>query len=256
MHRHTAARFLSHVLARAFAIALVAALAGCAATPAGWTRAEADVLLLGEQHDAAEHQRIERDTVEVLAGRGLLAALALEMADQGRSTAGLAPNASEPQVREALAWNDKAWPWAAYGPAVMAAVRAGVPVLGANLPRSQMREAMEEARLDALLPPAALQRQRDAIREGHCGLMPEAQLGPMARIQIARDRAMAQTLAGAARPGRTVVLISGGGHADPQIGVPQHLPRSLSVKPLVLPAVATGKDYCAELRRQMPPAQP
>ena len=43
----------------------------------------ADALLLGEQHDAAEHQAIERETVEALAARGRLAALAIEMAEEG-----------------------------------------------------------------------------------------------------------------------------------------------------------------------------
>src|SRR6478609_3129918 len=86
-----------------------------------------DALLLGEQHDASEHQVIERETVEALAGRGQLATLAIEMAEQGNSTAHLPADASEAQVQAALSWDDKGWPWAAYGPAVMAAVRAGVP---------------------------------------------------------------------------------------------------------------------------------
>ena len=47
------------------------------------------VLLLGEQHDAANHQRLQRETVQALASRSQLAALALEMAESGTSTAGL-----------------------------------------------------------------------------------------------------------------------------------------------------------------------
>ena len=99
------------------------------------TLGPADVLLLGEQHDAKQHQQIHQQVIALLAQRGLLAAVALEMADVGVTTAGLHPSSTEQQTQSALKWNDKGWPWAAYGPAVMSAVRAGVPVLGANLPR-------------------------------------------------------------------------------------------------------------------------
>ena len=37
----------------------------------------ADVLLIGEQHDAPEHQQLQRQVVEWLAARGELAALAV-----------------------------------------------------------------------------------------------------------------------------------------------------------------------------------
>jgi hypothetical protein len=101
-----------------------------------------DAILLGEQHDAPDHQRVHRDVVVALAKSGQLAALTLEMADQGRSTQGLDMAASEDTVKVALAWSNTAWPWEAYSPAVMAAVRAGVPVLGANLPLAQMSARM------------------------------------------------------------------------------------------------------------------
>lgn len=229
------------------ATATLALLLGCAAgLPA------VDVLLLGEQHDAPAHQQRHRDAVQSLAAEGRLAALALEMAEQGGTTAGLPRDADESAVRAALHWNEQAWPWIAYGPAVMAAVRAGVPVLGANLPRDRMRPAMANAALDALLVPQALQQQREAIREGHCGLLPESQMAPMTRIQIARDQAMAATLASAAVRGKTVVLLAGGGHVDEALGVPVHLPRTVSSKSIRWPSgEAPKKDYCEEMRRQM-----
>jgi uncharacterized iron-regulated protein len=210
-----------------------------------------DVLLLGEQHDARAHQELQRRVVESLAARGRLAGLALEMAEQGTSTAGLGADAPEQAVRGALRWDEAGWPWARYGPSVMAAVRSGAPVVGANLPRAQLRPVMGDAGLDGLLPATALQAQQGAIRAGHCGLLPETRIMPMARVQIARDRAMAQALARAVVPGKTVVLIAGAGHVDPQLGVPQHLPAGLRVQPEQLPRQPTGKDYCEEMRRQM-----
>lgn len=220
----------------------------------------ADAILLGEQHDAPEHQRVQREVVQTLAARGQLAALALEMAEQGHATHGLPADASETQVRAALQWNDDTWSWRAYGPAVMAAVRAGVPVLGANLPRAQMRERMADARLDDRLPPDAWQAQKAAVRIGHCDLLPPGQITPMTRIQIARDLAMAATLQAAAVPGRSVVLLAGSGHVD------RHLPAGFNARTIRLgtepreaaehfdaawpAAAAPVRDYCVELKRQ------
>ena len=58
-----------------------------------------DVLLLGEQHDAKEHQQIHSNVIALLAQRGLLAAVALEMADAGATTAGLHPSSNEQQTQ-------------------------------------------------------------------------------------------------------------------------------------------------------------
>ena len=190
----------------------------------------ADVILLGEQHDAPAHHRLERATVQWLAARGALAALVLEMAEQGHDTRALPRSASAAQVREALAWDDHGWPWADYGPVAMAAVRAGVPVLGGNLPRAQMRAAMADASLDGQVPPAVLAEQQRRIRLAHCDLLPAAQIGPMTRVQIARDLAMAHTLMQARQSGRTVLLVAGNGHVQRGLGVPLHLPPALRLK--------------------------
>ncbi len=193
-----------------------------------------DVLLLGERHDAPEHHRLEQLAVEALAARGQLAALALEMAEQGHTTAELPRDASEAAVMAALDWNEAGWPWPPYQPAVMAAVRAGVPVLGANLPRTNMRAVMADARLDALLHPMALAEQQEAIREGHCQLLPENQIMPMTRIQLARDAAMARTVESQLVPGRTVLLIAGGGHVRRDLGVPLHLTPNIASKVVLM----------------------
>ncbi len=216
---------------------LCTGLAGCAALEPAPLPARArqalehtDILLLGEQHDAPEHQALARDTVQWLARRGDLAALVMEMAERGRSTAGLAPDASEGAVQSALRWSDAAWPWASYGPVAMAAVRAGVPVLGGNLPRKDLSATTANTALDARLPPDAWQRQQGAVREGHCGLLPEKMLPGMVRVQIARDISLAQTAAEAHRPGQVVLLVAGNGHVLRSLGVPLHLPANLRSK--------------------------
>ena len=214
-----------------------------AVTPAQWPETLArllptDALVLGEQHDAPEHQALQRTTVEWLARRGALAALVLEMAERGHSTQGLPADASEADVRNALHWNDAAWPWRAYGPVVMAAVRAGAVVHGGNLPRSQMRATMAEPHWEQHLPPQALQRQFTALRDGHCGLLPEAQIAPMARIQIARDASLAAVTRAVRQQGRTVLLVTGNGHALRSLGVPTHWGT-----PEAAPTASQGKKW-------------
>lgn len=227
-------------------------LAGCLATaPMSPDSFAADALLVGEQHDADEHREATQQWVAGLASRGVLGALAVEMAERGNSTEGLPADASEAQVRQALGWDTQAWPWPRYGSIVMAAVRAGAPVFGANLPRAQQRRVMDNPVFDTLLSAPGLAAQQQAIRAGHCNLLPEHQIPALARIQIARDQSMAFVVAGAAAPGKTVVLLAGAGHVHPALGVPRHLPAKLSARSLVLPARDLGKDNCEELRKQM-----
>lgn len=259
-------------------------LAGCATPPAAMSPSAvseltqramallpADVLLLGEQHDAAAHRQLQRALVQALAGRDRLAALALEMSERGTSTAALPRQATEAQVQEALKWRAANWPWAVYAPVVMAAVQAGVPVLGANLPRASIPEAMKTIAYDDHFKKALWQKQQENIRESHCKLLPASQIVPMTRVQIARDATMAQAATAARQPGKTVLLIAGNSHVDRELGVPTHFAPGLTYKSVVLspqrpvavaaqatpadavlttPALAP-KDHCADLRRQM-----
>ena len=278
------ALFARTVLSVLFPIVLVSGCAGLAEAPllrplsddiSLATAARIDpllpteVLLIGEQHDAPQHQQIEQQVIALLAARGLLAAVALEMADAGVSTANLKPSSTEQQVKSALKWHDKGWPWEAYGPAVMTAVRAGVLVLGANLPRAQMQASMADSKLDGQLPGPALKAQQQLIRIGHCNLLPESQITPMTRVQIAKDIRMANVLSQTVLPGKTVVMLSGSGHADRKLGIPQHLGSSISNKAVRLLAgkvdaenaeafdsiwttpALPEKDYCADFKKQI-----
>lgn len=228
------------------------------------------LVLLGEQHDADDHQRLAQSLVARLAQKGALAGVVLEMVDRGRDTRGLPAGSNEDTVRERLAWNDRGWPWDRYGPVVMTAVHSGIPVAGGNLPRAAMGAAMRDASLDALLEGAAREQLAVEIREGHCGLMPESRIPAMTRIQIARDRSMAETLASLAEPSRHVLLLAGGQHVRRSLGVPRQLPAALSdqARVIYMQAGQTGpspsdvdhvwqsaalpaRDHCAELRQQM-----
>jgi uncharacterized iron-regulated protein len=198
---------------------LLSLAAGCA-TPAPPPR----LLVFGEQHDQPDQQRQVAESVQQLAAAGRLAAVVLEMAERGRDTRALPRDASEATAREALAWSG--WPWEAYAAVVMNAVHAGVPVLGGNQPRAELRAAMADPSLDAQVPAAVREQLAEAVRSGHCNLLPASQEPGMVRVQIARDRAIAATvqsaLAGAA-PGQQVLLLTGAQHASRDRGVPLHL---------------------------------
>lgn len=233
-------------------------------------------LLLGELHDAPDHPPLQAAVLQALAADGVLAALVLEMAERGNSTRNLPPTANEDDVRRALAWQDSAWPWSRYRQPVMAAIRAGAPVFGGNLPRDGMRSAMNDAALESRLAAEALAALRERIREGHCHLLPEQHIPGMVRVQIARDVSMAQTIASVWQPGRTAVLLCGNEHARQDLGVAIHLdqlpppwPASAGKVQSVLmgpagknTAPASGTrwqtarqpptDHCAELRKQLP----
>lgn len=243
-------------------------LAGQGAGSAGVT---ARLLIFGEQHDQPDQQRQVAAAVKTLAERGQLAALVLEMADAPYNTATLPREAGDAQVREALQW--KGWPWEAYAEVVMNAVRAGVPVWGGNLPRGEMRAAMADASLDARIDAAERETLAEAVRSGHCNLLPQAQEPGMVRIQIARDRSMAAVTAAALRQaasGQTVLLLAGAQHASRDRGVPLHLQRDARLPAADMhvvifgddaaglkadeqrPAVHTPQpDHCAALREQL-----
>lgn len=261
----------THRLPRAAAAAssLSLVLALLAAPPAA--RAQS-AWLFGERHDQPDHQRQTAEAVRQLASEKRLHAVVLEMAERGGDTAALPRGASEAEARAALRWNEEAWPWKSYREVVMNAVAAGVPVYGGNLPRARLHEAMREPAWDAAVPPVAHARLIEAVREGHCDLLPESQLAPMVRMQLARDRSLAEALAGAARgagPQAVVLMLSGSVHASRATGVPLQLPAvapQLSVRSIAFasgagreapgfdearPAQSTPSiDHCAELRRR------
>ena len=231
----------------------------------------AELILLGEQHDAPEHQELARLSVETLASKQALAALVLEMADAGVSTEGMPIESSEAAVRARLKWNDAGWPWSRYGPIVMQAVRAGVPVVGSNLPRSAMAAVMADDSWDNKVPSTVLAGHRERMIQGHCGLLPESQVPAMARIQVARDERMAQTASTWMRSGKSVLLLAGAEHVKKDRGIPLLLDAKSKGKMIVVwmqaavavkkdPALADldwqtppvpFKDYCADMKKSM-----
>lgn len=196
-------------------------------------------LLLGESHDNADHHRLQARMVRDMAARGQKRALAFEMIEADRQPAIDAYLKSHPAsaggLGEAVDWAKRGWPdYDLYKPIFQAGLDGGWSIVGANLPKSLSKpagqpgglEKDEEKRLglDKPLPDPVLSELRQNLIDGHCGLLPEAALPVMIRLQIAWDGQMAnRMIETAARDG--AVLIAGAEHVRTDRAVPLHLAR-------------------------------
>lgn len=212
--------------------------------------AGADALLLGEQHDNPDHHRMQAQIARELAARGRRLIVAFEMIDNGQQPTLDGFLAGRPRdaaaLGDLLGWEQSGWPdWAQYRPIADAALAQqnppARPIRSANLPiatvRDIARNGLTAKDLDAALAetlqraaardPAVLAAHGEAIRDSHCGMLPDRALAPFALAQYARDSVMADSMAAANRddPGALVLLIAGNGHARRDVGVPLHLAR-------------------------------
>ena len=216
-----------------------------------------DFLLLGEIHDHPLHHRLRARWLEELAGQGRFV-LAIEQLDADRQPAldearraaerardaaggaegsvtgrgaGGQQSADEAlRLARAAGFDFRGWHWPFYAPYVELALRRGLPLAAVNLSNEQTRRiARGEAHpLAGAQPPGWSAAERDAmaaeIRDGHCGMLPEPAIAPMAAAQVARDAQMARALVDARRAsGLPVVLLAGNGHVRADLGVPRHL---------------------------------
>lgn len=219
---------------RLIAVLLPLVLLGCAHDD---PTAPADVLLLGEKHDNGEGHRMRAEALRERVEAGWRPAIAMEQFDrehQGALDVAMRECSDADCVVARASPGKSSWNWAFYTPVIALAMEYKLPLLAANLSRGDAGKVIKDGIASALdageisrygldkpLPAAVLSAQVDEVRTGHCGMLPEAMLEPMARAQIARDVVMADTL----RPfaSRGVVLIAGNGHVRRDIAVPYWL---------------------------------
>lgn len=231
-------------------------------------------VIVGEQHDNADHHALQLWLLRSMAQVRPQGSLLLEMLNPDQQ-----PRVDEVQravagqrlpdnLPDALAWQ-AGWDWSLYGPLVSFALRQPYPLLAANLDRQELRAVYAKApvlvgeRSKARSVTEALAAQ---IRDSHCGQLPESQVPAMLAVQQQRDRRMAERLLAAPAP---ALLLAGAFHGRRDLGVPLHLvdlDRKQEVAVLILAeqghqVAATSadyvwytppqpaKDYCAQLRR-------
>lgn len=268
--------------------ALCLALAACATQQSGSIPDAAIVepaprlLLLGEVHDNAEGHRLRFEHLRARADGDAPVAIAMEQFDrehQDELDAAMASCADAACVIAAAAPGKSSWNWEYYAPVVQYALDHDLPLVAANLSRAEAPavakggfeaalspELREAYHLDQPLPEALLAAQVQAVRDGHCNMLPESMLEPMARAQIARDVVMAEAMLGAlpsdAAPGAAagvVFLLAGNGHVNRDIGAPYWLIARGTGEQLVATGYVEEGDDDAHARfdtvHQVPPAE-
>lgn len=203
---------------------------------------DARVLILGERHDNPDHHALQAWATEGVVAQGRRPAVVYEMMETDEQAAIDAWRAGNPadasSLGAALDWQESGWPeWPLYAPMADVALAAGLPILAGNLPQETVRTLARNGlpALDAELAwdlglleadaPAVLAGLTEDVRAGHCDLMPEAMLAPMATVQRARDAMMARRVVEGLEHPETdmAILITGNGHAREDRGVPHRL---------------------------------
>ena len=189
----------------------------------------AQIVILGEVHDNAEHHRNQARAVAALKPAAMVFEMltpeqAARATDEARTgAAGLA---------SAVGWVDSGWPdFAMYWPIFAAAPEARI--YGAGVPRDRARAVFETpladvfgseaARfgLDQALPPDFQAALEDEQRLAHCDALPVALLPGMVAAQRLRDGELARAaLTALAETGGPVAVITGSGHARTDRGAP------------------------------------
>lgn len=201
-----------------------------------WMRAD-HVVLLGEVHDNPDGHAQRLALLKTALSSGWRPALVMEMFDRERQAELDAARQYCKMDAACIARQagGEGWDWALYQPLLALAQQYQLPLIAGNLSRADARKIMKNGyaavldeatrqryRLDQPLPAALEDRQRQALDQGHCGMLPAKAMPAMVRAQVARDVVLADTLLQHRSQG--AVLIAGNGHVGRAMGVPRWLP--------------------------------
>jgi uncharacterized iron-regulated protein len=192
-------------------------------------------VLIGEQHDHADHHRLQALILKGLA-KTPIESVAFEMLNEDvRAGVPLATDVA--LFEQATNWAKSGWPdFKLYRPIFDVIFKHGLRIEVAHPNRDTLRSVFtdgltpwppEQIKRLALDRPidAQLQTSLEAqIRKEHCGYAPEKIVKPMALAQNVKDAWMARALVDAAGDGARA-LIAGNGHIRRDRGVPLYLAR-------------------------------
>ncbi|MEP1767838.1 MAG: ChaN family lipoprotein [Sulfitobacter sp.] len=196
---------------------------------------QADIVILGEIHDNAEHHLGQAALMAQLKPK----AVVFEMLSPAQAdTFNRNPRDDLDAAALAMAWASSGWPaFDLYRP-VFGAL-GDTPVVGAAAPRPQVRAASTDGAAATFGPKAALfgldqplpkdqLAQRSAMQfDAHCGAMPLEMMGGMVEAQRLRDAWFSKSALDALRTfGAPVVVIAGNGHARRDWGMPAAIARA------------------------------
>lgn len=238
-------------------------LVACASVPPlpPALRFDRPVVLLGEVHDNAEQHALRLRAFHALLATGARPALALEQFDRERQPEidRLLAQRPRPTAADLVAMaGGSGWRWAHYLPFVALAIQHQLPVIAANVSRSDARAVMRDGLaahgFDATVPDDVLAALAKQIEASHCGALDATTARRMALAQVARDQFMARVLE--AHAGRGVLLLAGNGHVRTDSGVPRWLSADLRRRSLAVGMLEEGDTTAAFDRRVFTAPQP
>jgi uncharacterized iron-regulated protein len=197
--------------------------------------ATAEFVLLGENHDDAEHHRLQARLITAIEPL----AVGFEMLDHEDPLDAEDPAA----LAAAVGWEDTGWPpFALYAPVFEATFEVGARIVAAHPTRDEVERVMSGG-FEALSAEATagLALDRPLPEDERAELVAELSashpvsaevLEKLVRAQILKDAWMARALGMAARP---AVLIAGGGHTRTDRGVPHYLDGEVRAVRFVVP---------------------
>lgn len=243
-------------LMQAMAAVPVGLLAGCTTAGAAGEPAQRlqaalaaqPLVLLGEVHDNARQHRLRADALAGWLARGARPALLMEQFDRERQAAldaAMATPGAQADAVIAAGWppGRAGWDWTFYRPFVALALQYRLPLVAANVSRTDTRRivsgGLAAAGFDPQVPPDIAQAQAGAIVASHCGQVDEPLARQMMLAQVARDQFMARQLVAHAAGG--AVLLAGNGHVRRDIGVPRWLPPEWQPRSMAIGLLEEGE---------------
>lgn len=209
--------------------------------------ARADIVLVGERHDQARHHQAQLALLQALQAQRPWAGVALEMvpttAQASFSEAQQAlygqPLPAAARLSAAVKWPPE-WDWQAYYGIVSWLLGQQIPMVGANLDRTEIQTIMRGAQpLHGRVSTAESVKTQlaDLMTGDHA--MPAERLDAMVQAQLFKDRRMAQTLVQSRKP---VALLAGNVHVSKQMGIPLHLQDLGSRRYVSIILLPSGQD--------------
>lgn len=200
---------------------------------------DADIVLLGEIHDNADHHRLQAEML-IWAAAGepgvVFEMIGPEQADALEAWQAQ-PEPDPEELGPAVGWAERGWPdWSIYLPIAESAVEAGLPLFPGAPAHGMFQRVVREGLADALtgeqaaglgldsdLPTAARRALEERLERAHCGIDGHIPLERMVDAQRLRDASMARALVDVHDRRGGAILIAGNGHVHRGYGVPHYL---------------------------------
>lgn len=201
-------------------------------------KAGGGILIIGEQHDNAEHHRLQGALVRSLAGDAKAVVFEQFRANEQAKLDELSAQAPAPpvaQFKSAMGWEKSGWAQYNYDALLSAVLDANLALYAGDATRETIKKVAKEGagalpaeararlKLDAALGTMLDDASLKEIEDSHCNMMPKASLKAMAFAQRYRDAQLADVVLKAVEAHGSAILIAGNGHARTDRGVPWYI---------------------------------